>query len=75
MPLYEYKCHDCKQRVSTYRTISDSSPVSCPICGSERVERLMPRFSVVKSGKERIRDLSWIDRDITRRLGKAGSSK
>jgi len=70
MPIYEYHCQHCGQRVSIHRSFSEASSPQCPICGSENLTRLISPVSIVKSGKDRIRDLSWIDKDVARRLKK-----
>jgi putative FmdB family regulatory protein len=70
MPVYEYLCSKCNARVTIRRSFADASPAVCPECGGDELHRLPARFSVVTSGSERIRDVSWIDRDIARRFGK-----
>jgi hypothetical protein len=59
--------------VTIWRRFSETSPPRCPICGGENLTRLISRVYIVKSGKDRTKDLSWIDRDVARRLrDKAG---
>ena len=70
MPIYEYHCQDCGRRVSIQRSFSETSSPQCPICGGENLTRLISQVSIVKSGKDRTRDLSWIDKDVAHRLGK-----
>jgi putative FmdB family regulatory protein len=73
MPLYEYRCEDCGRRVTIWRSFSETSPPHCPICGGENLTRLISQVSVVKSERDRTKDLSWIDRDVARRFrNKAG---
>jgi hypothetical protein len=53
----------------------DTAPQCCPICGSTKLTRVISRFSIAKSGTDRIRDLSWIDKDLSRRLRKKAGGK
>jgi putative FmdB family regulatory protein len=59
MPLYEYRCLDCKKR-STVLILSLTSPkpVSCAHCKSSRLERLMSRFASPKSEEARLESLA-----------------
>ena len=61
MPIYEYRCHSCKRRVSLlWRTFDDveaKEPV-CPRCGSRKLSRLISRVAVVRSEDSRLDDLA-----------------
>lgn len=60
MPIYEYRCGDCRRRVSLfYRSFSDieDEPV-CPRCGGSHLKRLMSRVSVVRSEESRLDNLA-----------------
>jgi putative FmdB family regulatory protein len=60
MPIYEYRCHDCRRRVSVFfRSFSDvdDEPV-CPRCGGKHLSRLISRVSVVRSEDSRLDDLT-----------------
>ncbi len=60
MPIYEYRCPDCRRRVSLFfRSFSDipAEPV-CPRCGGTRLRRVMSRVAVVRSEESRLDDLS-----------------
>ena len=71
MPLYEYRCGGCGEQVVLRRSMSDDTVPACPHCGAELVRRFS-RISVARSEGDRSRDLSWIDRDVARRIrGKA----
>jgi putative FmdB family regulatory protein len=35
MPLYEYECTSCKERVEIIQRISDPPSTHCPKCGAE----------------------------------------
>lgn len=68
MPIYEYDCQDCKRRVTVWRRPSETDPLRCPVCDGDKLTRLISQVSIVKSQTDRIRDLSWIDKDIARRF-------
>ena len=61
MPIYEYRCQDCRRRVSIFwRTFSDAegeTPV-CPRCGGTGLTRLMSRVRVLRSGEGRLEDMA-----------------
>jgi putative FmdB family regulatory protein len=59
MPIYEYRCADCKRRVSVFfRSFSATSDPQCPNCGSTRLTRLVSRVATVKSEDARLESLS-----------------
>jgi len=59
MRIYEYRCTDCKRKVSilTLRVSEQVDPV-CDGCGSRKLTRLMSRFALVRSENSRLDDLS-----------------
>jgi putative FmdB family regulatory protein len=60
MPIYEYRCHDCRRRVSLfYRSFAaiDDEP-TCPRCGGTRLSRMISRVAVVRSEESRLDDLA-----------------
>ncbi len=62
MPIYEYRCQDCKRRVSIFwRTFSEAeegrTPV-CPRCDGTNLTRLMSRVRIVRSEESRLDDLA-----------------
>jgi putative FmdB family regulatory protein len=63
MPIYEYRCHDCRRRVSIFwRTFSEAeegkaTPV-CPRCGGANLTRLVSRVRVIRSEDTRLDDMS-----------------
>jgi len=60
MPIYEYRCGDCKRRVSIFfRSFSDTNNAApCPNCGSTNLARLVSRVATVKSEETRLDALS-----------------
>ena len=57
MPIYEYRCMDCKKRVSLL-ILSANSPIACTACGSSKLERLMSRFASPKSEEARLESMA-----------------
>lgn len=73
MPLYEYLCEDCSRSFEVRRGMEEQVVVRCAHCGSRRCQRVFGGISIVKSGTDRAKDVSWIDKDLARRLrGKSG---
>ena len=60
MPIYEYRCGDCKRRVSIfYRSFTDTDQsAQCPNCGGANLTRLVSRVATVKSEEARMEALS-----------------
>lgn len=55
VPIYEYLCEDCRRRVSLLvRSISNPPKPVCPRCGGGKLERLMSRFTRVRSEEDRL---------------------
>lgn len=53
MPLFEYECKTCKNTFELLVKNADES-VSCPECGSKKVERMLSHFATMDSSKKRI---------------------
>ena len=50
MPVYEFICNSCLQKVDMLaKSISHSSPPSCPYCGGKSLTRLVSSFAYHKS--------------------------
>jgi len=60
MPIYEYRCLDCRRRVSrffrSFAAIEDEP--ACPHCGGENLSRLISRVAIVRSEESRMDDLA-----------------
>ena len=51
MPIYEYRCQACRKRSSVFvRSMSTAVKARCEHCKSTRMQRLISRVTVVKSG-------------------------
>lgn len=51
MPVFDYRCHDCRRRsTKLFKTFATVHDPQCPHCGSDRLERLLSRVTVVRSG-------------------------
>lgn len=58
MPLFEFRCSGCGKRFSQLIGMTaDSSDPHCPKCGSTRANKLISRFSRVRSEDERLDSL------------------
>ena len=50
MPLYEYRCQDCRRRSTVLvRSLSDAPEASCQHCHSANMTRLTSKFSFRRS--------------------------
>jgi putative FmdB family regulatory protein len=61
MPIYEYRCHNCRRRVSIWwRTFSEAETgtAHCSHCASQELTRLVSRVRVVRSEESRLDDLA-----------------
>jgi putative FmdB family regulatory protein len=69
MPVYEYRCPDCRRRVSVYQSYSDYGKIqpACPECGGKNLQRLISRTRFARSEESRLETLSdpsaWGDVD------------
>ena len=59
MPIYEYRCGNCKRRVSLFfRSFSTSADPRCPNCESDQLTRLVSRVAALKSEDARLESMS-----------------
>lgn len=61
MPIYEYRCQDCRRRTSVlWRSFSEveAEPPRCARCGSTNLVRLMSRVAVLRSEESRLEDMA-----------------
>ena len=53
MPIYEYRCNECRRKVSIFvRGFSGTPEVVCDRCGSKDLTRLFSTFARVKTDKD-----------------------
>jgi putative FmdB family regulatory protein len=77
VPIYRYRCTNCKRRFETYLSYSEygNKKVRCPHCDSDQVQRRLERIRVAKSEESRmdsLTDLSGLEgiENDPRALGK-----
>jgi putative FmdB family regulatory protein len=59
MPIYEYRCGNCKRRVSIFfRSFSAVAGARCPNCDSDQLTRLVSRVAQIKSEDARLDAMS-----------------
>jgi putative FmdB family regulatory protein len=60
MPLYEFRCQNCHNRVSLQLSYAEYGvkAVTCPVCGSTALKRLIGRVRMAKSEDRRLDDMS-----------------
>ena len=59
MPLYEYRCLDCKKRSTVLvLSLANQARAACSHCTSVRVERILSRFASPKSEEARLEALA-----------------
>jgi putative FmdB family regulatory protein len=55
MPLYEYRCADCRAKTTVlFRSIADGAAPACSSCGSGNLVRLFSRFAAPRSEESRL---------------------
>jgi putative FmdB family regulatory protein len=52
MPIYEFWCSSCEQKVSIYQQSFATISHSCPNCGNTKLERIFSPFSIRKTDKK-----------------------
>jgi putative FmdB family regulatory protein len=61
MPIYEYRCADCKKRVSLfYQTFSAASSATptCTFCGSTHLSKIVSRVFQMKGEEAQLEELA-----------------
>jgi len=63
MPFYEYRCQDCRKRVSIYQSYADygCEPVHCSYCGGENLVRLLTSVRITRSEESRLDSIANLD--------------
>jgi putative FmdB family regulatory protein len=52
MPIYEFLCKSCDEKVSIYQHGFAAVSHSCPLCGSEKLERIFSPVAIRKTDKQ-----------------------
>ena len=60
MPVYEYRCLNCKKRFSVFLTYAEYGvkPVACTHCGSQNIQRKIGRVRIARGDGASLEDLS-----------------
>lgn len=60
MPLYDYRCLDCKRKFDVFMTYSEygSKTVNCQFCQSSHVMRRINRIRIAKSEESRLENMA-----------------
>lgn len=74
MPIYEFWCSSCEDKISIYQQGFASISHSCPNCGNKKLERIFSPVSIRKTDKqvyEEIRSDSQFERALKKNDPKA----
>lgn len=72
MPIYEYRCNVCHQRVSIFtRSVHQHIEPTCDLCGATDLKRLVSSFAVHRTEADRLADIdtSSLDYSDSRNIG------
>src|SRR5437870_13921406 len=59
MPIFEYRCGDCRRHFSLLVGVVAGAPeMRCPRCGSEQLQKLISRFATTRSEDDALDDLA-----------------
>lgn len=58
MPIYEYRCQDCRRLVSVWVRRMGQDAERCPQRGGRRLTRLVSRFALAPSDESRLGSLA-----------------
>ena len=59
MPIFEYRCGDCRRRFSLLvGVVAGGTEMRCPRCGGEQLQKLISRFSTTRSEEDALDDLA-----------------
>jgi len=58
MPIYEYQCQDCDERLEVLQKLSDAPRVECPRCGKSSLKKK------VSAAAFRLKGSGWYETDF-----------
>jgi putative FmdB family regulatory protein len=60
MPIYQYRCINCKKRFEVFLSYKEYGVknILCPNCASDQVQRRIGRIRIAKSEENRLDDLT-----------------
>jgi len=59
VPVYDYRCGDCRKRSSLFfRSFSEVTEPVCPHCGSASMAKLPSRVATIRSEEDRLESLA-----------------
>ena len=59
MPIFEYRCGECRRRFSLLvGVVAGGTEMRCPRCGSEQLQKLISRFATTRSEDDLMDDLA-----------------
>lgn len=60
MPIYEYRCQTCQNRVGLRLSYAEygKKKVVCPVCGGKALKRVIGRVRVARSEDQRLDELA-----------------
>lgn len=59
MPLYEYRCRQCRRRFTLLLSIAErDEPQTCPHCGAQGSQRLVSRVARLRTEDQMLDDLA-----------------
>jgi putative FmdB family regulatory protein len=76
MPIYEYRCADCRARYAVFFLLPEQPDPRCRRCGSTNAVRVMSRFAMVRSDEARLEafadapDLADVDESDPRSIAR-----
>ena len=69
MPIYQYDCAGCEQRVDVFfRSAAAAAAPSCPECGATELTRVMSQFARTRTATDRLDSINF-----DQEMGRLGS--
>ena len=69
MPIYEYECKSCGERIEKFQKISDAPLTLCPNCGANSLEKLVSAAAFKLTGS------GWYETDFKDKKPKSKAKK